>query len=636
MLTHTHRLVTFLLCMLAVLGKSQTVNGYANVTAISGTTLTVASVDESAHTFEDGDEIIIMQMQDNCIGSNTTNVSTFGDLASVQSAGLFEVVEIVSHTESAGLPTTIVVDHTLHNTYNINANSSVQLITYRLYGAPNYTTTSNMSAKTWNGTTGGVLAFQVAGVLTLAHNLNVNGLGFRGGAVSANYYAGGTGCSTTEFIRTSNHTRAGTKGEGIYKTATTNFLYAAGHLLNGGGGGSERINCGGGGGGNYTAGGLGGVGWSCGGPGGGGLGGVSFSTQISASRIFMGGGGGGGQQNDSQGSAGGNGGGIILIKAGSIVTTGACGGRVISANGNTVTGLTNDGQGGAGAGGSIVIESSSFSILGTCALTVSANGGRGGTANTSTHAGGGGGAQGVVIYSAAQPTTNVVTQTNNGAGGCNNNSSPCTDQAGSATGTNNAGIIASGATPLPVEFLSFFVESNAVGKANLNWRTATEKNCNFFEVQKSADALQFDSIGYVSGNGTSSVQHRYSFIDYSVLENSEQYYRLLQVDYDGSYTYSPLVYFKSNSFVQSDVQIVPNPNTGNCKLTVTNSSPSRRGTLKVYSSVGIEVFNSEFFVNPETAQIEFELNQNLVQGVYLVRLDLLNQSIIKKLVVTEP
>lgn len=634
--THQYFIVTVLFVFGSICSVSQTVNGYANVTAIAGTTLTLASVDETAHTFEDGDEIIIMQMQDNCIGSNTTNVSTFGDLAAIQSAGLFEVLQIVSHTEVAGLPATIVVDHIPHNTYNINANSSVQIITYRLYGSPNYVTTSNMAAKAWNGTTGGVLAFQVNGVLTLAHNLSVNGLGFRGGAVSTNYYSGGTGCSTTEFIRTSNHTRAGAKGEGIYRTSVTNFLYASGHLLNGGGGGAERINTGGGGGGNFTTGGLGGVGWSCAGPGGGGLGGISLASQIAATRVFMGGGGGGGQQNDSQGSAGGNGGGIILVKASSIVTSGACTGRVISANGNTVTGLSNDGQGGGGAGGSIVIQTTAFGILGTCALTVSANGGRGGTANTSTHAGGGGGAQGVVIYSLAQPTTNVVTQTNNGAGGCNNNSNPCTDQAGSATGTNNAGIIVNGATPLPVKLLSFDVSPNSVGKAKLIWETATEKNCDYFEIQKSTDAYLFDSIGITGGSGTSSVQHRYVFTDYSATENSECYYRLKQVDFDGSYYFSPLAYFKGNQFAKSDLQIIPNPNDGHCKLKITNSSSSPHAKVCVYSSVGTEVFNSDFSVNPESAEIEINLQQNLLPGIYLVRLDVIDQSIIKKLVVASP
>jgi len=350
--------------------KAQIINGYADVISISGNSLNVSNVDEAFDTFENNEFIIIMQMQDNCIGSNTTNIAAFGDLSSIQSVGLYEIAQIGSLSEAAGSPTTIVLTTIPGNVYNVGTNSRVQIISFRLLGSPNYTTIGNHVAKVWNGTTGGVLALEVNGNLTLAHNLSANGSGFRGGAVSTNFYSGGTGCTTTEYIRTADHTRAGAKGEGIYRTAIIDFLYARGKLLNGGGGGSERINCGGGGGGNFTAGGLGGVGWSCGGPGGGGTGGLSLFPQISASRIFMGGGGGGGQQNDSQGSSGSNGGGIILIKANAIVTSTTCAGRSISANANTVTSATNDGQGGGGADGTIVLQTNGWIVPAGCQLTV--------------------------------------------------------------------------------------------------------------------------------------------------------------------------------------------------------------------------------------------------------------------------
>lgn len=83
--------------------------------------------------------------------------------------------------------------------------------------------------------------------------------------------------------------------------------------------------------------------------------GISLSSVIDGSRIFMGGGGGGGQQNDTQGRNGGDGGGIILIKANQN-TSGTCA-VSISANGvGPATNGTNDGGGGGGAGGSIVFS----------------------------------------------------------------------------------------------------------------------------------------------------------------------------------------------------------------------------------------------------------------------------------------
>ncbi len=506
------------------LSSAQIINCYANVTAISGNSISLNNVDEANHTFENGDYVILMQMQDNCIGSNTTNVVTFGNLGSIQSAGLYEVFIISSHNESAGTPTSIVLNTSPLNTYNINANSSVQLVSFRLFGSPNYTTTSNVSAKNWNGTTGGILALQVTGTLTLAHTISANGSGFRGGAVSANYYSGGSGCTTSEYIRTSNHTRAGQKGEGIYKTSNNDFLYARGTLLNGGGGGSERINCGGGGGGNFTSGGEGGFGWSCAGPGGGGLGGLSLAAQISSSRIFMGGGGGGGQQNNSASTPGGNGGGIVFLKANQIRTNGACAGLRISANGNGVTGLTNDGQGGGGAGGSIVIQTSSWNISAACVLTVSANGGNGGSVNTSAHAGGGGGGQGVVFYSSAQPTVNVTTQTNNGAAGCNDNSNPCTNLAGAPSGTNNSGIVSNTTTPLPNELLYFKWNIKSESKVEVYWKILSESRNTIYNLFASEYGIQWTLISSQVCQQNSSTPKTYLFMDTKF--DGLKYYRL--------------------------------------------------------------------------------------------------------------
>ena len=64
---------TIAICLLAGLTvQGQTViNGYATVTGISGSVLTLSNVNEMGDTFEDGEELIIMQMQDSVIGTNT-------------------------------------------------------------------------------------------------------------------------------------------------------------------------------------------------------------------------------------------------------------------------------------------------------------------------------------------------------------------------------------------------------------------------------------------------------------------------------------------------------------------------------------------------------------------------------------
>jgi len=109
-------LLSILLSYSAV--SSQEINGYAKVTSITGKTITLNNIDESSDSFEDGEQIILMQMQGDVIG-NTGNDISFGNLSSISSVGLYEVLTINSHTESSGVPTTITFDENLLNTYRI-------------------------------------------------------------------------------------------------------------------------------------------------------------------------------------------------------------------------------------------------------------------------------------------------------------------------------------------------------------------------------------------------------------------------------------------------------------------------------------------------------------------------------------
>ncbi len=249
---------TTLLSLLVLLAAplAAQVNGYARVSAISGTELTVANVNEGSALFEAGKQLVIMQMQDDVIGGNTGNNSSFGDLASIGSAGLYEVRTIESVTRIGDVLTTIILDAVPQNTYNLGSNSRVQVVTFELLGAGgDFTTTANIPAVTWNGQRGGIVAIQVQGTLTLAHTIHADGRGFAGGA-AVQTTAGG--CDLTTY-RAAASARYAFKGDGIYLATDANYAAGLGKLLNGGGGGNDQ-NGGGGGGGNYTAGGNAGPG----------------------------------------------------------------------------------------------------------------------------------------------------------------------------------------------------------------------------------------------------------------------------------------------------------------------------------------------------------------------------------------
>jgi hypothetical protein len=604
--------------------RNQVVNGYASVTAIVGNELTLSNVNETFDSFEDGEYVIVMQMQDNVIGT-TTNVATFGDLGSILSAGLYEIKQISSHTEAAGIPVTITLS-SLTNSYNVGANSSVQVITFPQLGSPDYTTAGTLTALDWDGNIGGVLAFEVAGVLTIANNISADAQGFRGGDRSANF--NGPVCTAASVTRyRENNNQLGYKGEGIYKSTDPLYTNGRGNILNGGGGGSNH-NAGGGGGGNFVSGGLGGNGYNnCTTNPAGGFGGLSLSAHISASRIFMGGGGGGGQQNNTQGRAGGDGGGIIVIKANE-VTTGTCAGLSITANGvGPATNGTNDGGGGGGAGGTIILQVQNWNVSASCPLTISANGGSGSTSNNaSAHAGGGGGSQGVVIFNAVQPSTNITTTATNGLPGCNNNSSPCTNSAGAPTGANDDGILDNLTGPLPVELLYFSVELEDNNNAFCFWSTASEKNNSHFIIERSFNGWQWFEVGRIEGNGTSVHRNDYSFRNYN-LSQGVWYYRLIQVDFDGNQNVSAVV------SVEVDVIGYPAvyPNPTNDILNITIPKEHEVISYEITDATGKRVF-IEKSLKHGGAQISLA---NFPQGIYFIRFSNFNglvsvQKFIKK------
>lgn len=96
---------------------------------------------------------------------------------------------------------------------------------------------------------------------------------------------------------------------------------------------------------------------------------------------------------------------------------------------------------------------------------------------------------------------------------------------------------------LPVELISF-TGSKRNQVVSLEWITASEINNYGFEVERSLDGERFEFLGFVRGNGTTSALNRYTFVDES-LKTNEGFYRLRQVDYDGSYEYSPVIMVRS-------------------------------------------------------------------------------------------
>ncbi len=145
---------------------------------------------------------------------------------------------------------------------------------------------------------------------------------------------------------------------------------------------------------------------------------------------------------------------------------------------------------------------------------------------------------------------------------------------------------------LPVELASF--NANVAGRnVDLNWTTSSESNNSGFEIErKSSEGNEWSKVGNVSGNGTSTLTHNYTYTDRNVLTGKYNY-RLKQIDYNGNFEYhnltSEINVGTPNSFSLKQNYPNPfNPSTkidfdiaveGNVKLTIYNTSGMEIATL---------------------------------------------------------
>lgn len=95
---------------------------------------------------------------------------------------------------------------------------------------------------------------------------------------------------------------------------------------------------------------------------------------------------------------------------------------------------------------------------------------------------------------------------------------------------------------LPVEWTDFSAEYGKQG-IKLDWTVAQEKSNDYFVIERSVDNKLYQAIGDIAGRGTANSSHTYQFLDLSI-QKQDHYYRIKQVDFNGSFTYSSVVLLK--------------------------------------------------------------------------------------------
>lgn len=185
--------------------------------------------------------------------------------------------------------------------------------------------------------------------------------------------------------------------------------------------------------------------------------------------------------------------------------------------------------------------------------------------------------------------------------------------------------------PLPVELA--YLEANTIDNKYIQvaWQTATEINNDGFEVQRSLDGFDFETIGFVKGNGNSTEKNSYSLNDENVKVDLVYYYRLKQIDFDGTYEFSLKVSASLNG-VEKNMTVslfIPNPGVSNSNINITVSKNSL-AKIVMFNAVGQVVLHLDIPLSEGSNVLPFDL-KNLPAGIYQTNIFIEDQSFSRKL-----
>lgn len=200
-----------------------------------------------------------------------------------------------------------------------------------------------------------------------------------------------------------------------------------------------------------------------------------------------------------------------------------------------------------------------------------------------------------------------------GSGGCNSNypngnPSYCAPSGGftGPTGFDKGGYNGT----LPVTWLSFTAQNRDNEAVHLEWATASEKDADSFVIERSSNGKDFQLVGSVTASGTSNVRHDYNFTDPHPLIG-RSYYRLRQVDFDGTFSYSEIRAVKVDG--RKTISVYPNPIDSDEFKVLRNFVDDEEVFVSIYDATGLIIDQFSFFGTM------FSQPSKLNAGAYILR-----------------
>ena len=183
---------------------------------------------------------------------------------------------------------------------------------------------------------------------------------------------------------------------------------------------------------------------------------------------------------------------------------------------------------------------------------------------------------------------------------------------------------------LPIELVEF--KAQCLGnRINISWETASEHNNDHYILERSANAMDFTEIARISGAGNSIETLKYKYTDDTPYEG-ENYYRLLQVDSDGTYSYSEIIAARCNTMDIGKLNVDTYPNPFSNELTIALSNfDGQRTTIEVFDMLGKTIATKTIEIPGNYYETSLNLD-GFPKAAYSVRISA-NGATINKLVI---
>lgn len=167
---------------------------------------------------------------------------------------------------------------------------------------------------------------------------------------------------------------------------------------------------------------------------------------------------------------------------------------------------------------------------------------------------------------------------------------------------------------LPVTFASFSARKASDREVLVQWATASESGNAYFVVERSNDGERFGPIGRLDGAGNSQELIAYSLMDNAPLAGTN-FYRIKQVDFDGSFSYSNIVPVEMGKPAAGKVSVYPNPANGFFEIAISNGWATDQVTVSIFDVQGKQVRSWD----QTTDANKRILTNDLTAGVYTLQ-----------------